>query len=264
MDKAFLDTTVLVESLLKVGPDHDAALAALKRYQETVLPVYAIKEWKAGQLNVCAYVHNKLVVTKSFSQTNLALSRLFMRPRWQSTAFEVWAMASLAVDPNHPQTSGNPDFDSSMADRLRLALRTMIELSWRKRRKITTRTVDDLTCYKEARPIFTIDGQIDLKPQQCDAEIDCHIAKKLKVRPDLLSVLRDAVPNSGRREDANRRNVLRKLIVHPNQPLTRKECRALGDAIFAFCAPADAEILTTNLRDLTPLAAALGKRAVKP
>ncbi len=264
MNKAFVETTILVECLLKVGDRHDAALARVKSYQTTLLPVYAIKEWKAGQLNVCAYVHNKLALTKSFSQTNQALAKLFMRQRWQSTAFEVFAMASLVPIQGPTAAAENPDFDTSAADRLRLALRSMIELGWRRRRKLTTQTVDDLDCYKEVKPVFTADGQIDLKPKMCDAESGCHIANRLRIRPDLLTLMRDAIPNTGRQEDARRRNVLRKLVVHKNQPITRQECIALGDAVFAFCAPIDAEILTTNLRDLQPLAEALGKTAVKP
>jgi hypothetical protein len=38
----------------------------------------------------------------------------------------------------------------------------------------------------------------------------------------------------------------------------------LGDALFAFFAPSDCEILTTNLRDHSPLAASLNKHAVLP
>ncbi|HEY1731608.1 MAG TPA: hypothetical protein VGG15_07655, partial [Terriglobales bacterium] len=44
----------------------------------------------------------------------------------------------------------------------------------------------------------------------------------------------------------------------------RESCRDLGDAIFAFFCPAEAEIATTNLRDLKPLAQAMGKAARAP
>jgi len=57
---------------------------------------------------------------------------------------------------------------------------------------------------------------------------------------------------------------LKKLAVHPNSRFDREDCRALGDAYFALFAPADADILTTNLKDHRPLAEALGKTAVSP
>jgi hypothetical protein len=43
-----------------------------------------------------------------------------------------------------------------------------------------------------------------------------------------------------------------------------KDCRKLGDAFFALCAPQDAVILTTNLKDHAPLANAMGKGAKAP
>ena len=69
---------------------------------------------------------------------------------------------------------------------------------------------------------------------------------------------------SGRPEDARRREALKKLAVHPNSRFERKDCRALGDAYFAFFAPTNADILTTNIKDHLPLASALGKKAVSP
>jgi hypothetical protein len=81
----------------------------------------------------------------------------------------------------------------------------------------------------------------------------------------MLIALRDAIPeNSSRREDRERRKVLKQLINTPKLPLDRESCRALGDAIFAFFCPEDAVVLTTNLRDHEPLAQAVGKRAEGP
>ena len=42
------------------------------------------------------------------------------------------------------------------------------------------------------------------------------------------------------------------------------DCRNLGDAVFAFFAPNTSAILTTNIRDHRPLAAAVGKTAISP
>jgi hypothetical protein len=81
----------------------------------------------------------------------------------------------------------------------------------------------------------------------------------------MLTALRNAIPeNSSRKEDRERRKVLKRLVNTPKLPLDRESCRALGDAIFAFFCPEDAVVLTTNVRDHEPLARAVGKRAVAP
>jgi hypothetical protein len=259
-NKAFVDTTILAEVLLKTGPSHDAAEQALKRYQQTLLPVFAIKEWKRGQLNKYVYIHNQLRRTGSFSETNLALSRLFYRPRSLSTAFEALARATLDLAA-FPSASFS---DTEMADRFRLAFKSLIYLSWEKRRSVTTDTVMDLECYVETGPRDQANGQIDIQPRDCGGNQECCLAKELRAKKDNLRKLRDAIPVSGRTEDSRRRQALKQQAVHPNSRFERKDCQALGDAVFAFFAPADAEILTTNLKDHLPLAEALGKSAASP
>jgi hypothetical protein len=47
MSKAYVETTVLTNVLLKPGSKQETeAKLALSRYDETLLPVYSIKEWK--------------------------------------------------------------------------------------------------------------------------------------------------------------------------------------------------------------------------
>jgi hypothetical protein len=74
--KAYVDTTVLTDALLKQGPQGAVARGALKTYSETILPVYAIREFKAGPLNYWVWLHNKLVLTKSVSKTLDAISAI--------------------------------------------------------------------------------------------------------------------------------------------------------------------------------------------
>lgn len=258
--KAFVDTSILADVLLKVGPQQEAAMRALESYQQTLLPVFAIKEWKRGQLTVYVYIHNQLRNTGSFSKTNLALSRLFMRPRSQSTAFEAWAMTSMKL-PSNPSATFS---DAELSDRFRLAFKTQIYLSWESRRTVTTETVMDLECYVEAAPRERANGEIDIHPRDCGSDQECCLASRLRKQRENLLILRDAIPQGGRGEDSRRREALRKLAVHPNSRFDRKDCQALGDAYFAIFAPADADILTTNLKDHCPLAAAIGKTAVGP
>ncbi len=266
MSKAYVETTILTNVLLKPGSEKESsAKRALARYDSTILPVYSIKEWKAGPLQHFAYFHNKLVATQSLSNTIAALNSLAYSPYKKSTSFEALeAVTRLDTGPA-PASATREVRDRETADRYRLAVASLILRSWRKRRKVTSQTVQDLVCYTEAEPRIGKDGLFDLRPQKCDSTRECSLSTLLKARRDVLIALRNAIPAmSSRREDRERRKVLKQLVNTPKLPLGRESCRALGDAIFAFFCPEDAVVLTTNLRDHEPLARAVGKRAEGP
>lgn len=265
MTDAYVETTVLTDILLKPQSLKQAkAKAALKRYRHTFLPVYSIKEWKAGPLDYFAYLHDKLVLTQSYKDTLQILAALPMGNR-KSTSMEAQAAAATIVAAQPKKYIGLGVRDEDQAASYRLALESLIIRSWRKRRKITDSVVDDLPCYTEAEPKVAKDGSLDLAPKRCEKDEECCLAAKLKSKPVLLEALRNAIPEkSSRNEDIKRRQALKTLIKHPKETVTREICRSLGDAIFAFFCPADAVVLTTNLRDHGPLAKSIGKKAEKP
>jgi hypothetical protein len=89
MSKAYVETTILTNLLLKPGSEKESrAKLALARYDSTILPVYSIKEWKAGPLQHFAYFHNKLVTTRSLTNTIAALNSLAYNPYKKNTSFE--------------------------------------------------------------------------------------------------------------------------------------------------------------------------------
>jgi hypothetical protein len=272
VSRAYVETTVLADALLKPGPCAKTAKSGIQRFQESLLPVYSIKEFKAGPLSHYVWFHGKLVTTKSWAQTLAQLRKTAMSPyktRWVSTAIEALAAAayrnrtttlaqlvtkygSLATD------------DTVLCDRYRFSLRSIIMRAWRGRRGLTTKVVDELPCYPEA-DIFEERGIIELGEVDCYPPYECSLAAKLRARPDLLTKMRTAIDAQPTKpENVKRLQVLRDLVRLPNQKMTSKQCRHLGDAIFAYFCPADATILTTNIKDLAPLAEALGKKAALP
>lgn len=259
--KAYIETTVLTDVLIKPGSKQESrAKTGLSRYAETLLPVYSIKEWKNGPLDHYAYVHDKLVQTKSVADTLAAINSIspYYAPYKKFTS-------SSAIEAAFRLNATDTSNDTDLADRLRLALASLIMRSWQRRRLVATKTIQDLDCYTEAQPTIGRDGLIDLNPQKCLQERECGLADALKSRPNLLTALRDAIPESSTRvEDRNRRKVLKQLINTPKFRLTEEQCRWLGDAVFAFFCPDDAIILTTNVKDHKPLAEAIGKSAVQP
>jgi predicted nucleic acid-binding protein len=172
-DKAFVDTSVLVDALLKQSTQGDVARTALRRYSETQLPVYAIKELKAGALRNYVWFHNKVVTTERWEDAVAAIRRIGATPKRYllSTALEALTdfesslgkrlLASLAQ--NYP---GASEGEMKRAE-ARVWLKTTIMRAWRKRRHVTTAVVRDLSCYSETDPTIKSTGVIDDKPVTC-------------------------------------------------------------------------------------------------
>jgi hypothetical protein len=104
---------------------------------------------------------------------------------------------------------------------------------------------------------------LDCKPVKCAAAVLCSMSQQLRAKSDLLVQLRRAVMSAEQKpENQKRAKALKEAI--RGREITEATCRSLGDAIFAFFAPIDSVILTTNDRDHRPLAAALGKTVEIP
>jgi hypothetical protein len=271
MSSAFVDTTVLTDALLKPGPKSDAARAALESFNHTFLPVYAIKEFKAGPLGYFRWLYNKCVIFKSFEAVINALHGISRTPRryLTSTAIEglqLFASEMKSITPGRlvEKYGSDAEMDFVLSDRLRWSVRAQIDLAWEERRALTSEVVDELTCYTETPPYVDEKGLIVLKPTSCEPDGECALAQRLKAEPEALKKLHAAVPKSGRAEDVKRAQVLKDLYRIHKQPLTAEKCRSLGDAVFSFFCPRGAVILTTNVRDHKPLAESLGKTAVSP
>lgn len=197
MPKAYLDTTVLADILLKAGrPKGDQALAALRTFESTQLPVYAIKEFKRGPLARFAWLHNKLVTTNNFTQSMAALHAVAGTPMryLTSTALEavVKASASIAHETLATLTAkyGNDaHMDNILRDEYRLALKKIIFQAWASLRNVTTETVHPLSCYDE-KPPYEKRGIIDLAPKKCDLQPTCCLVPRLRAMTDDLKKMR--------------------------------------------------------------------------
>jgi hypothetical protein len=257
----FVDTTVLVEALLKPMANRKKARATIRQYERSMLPAYAIKELKCGPLKHFIWLHNKFSETKSFSRTLRAIQRAFMRPYQQGTALEalqVGAELLIGAELSHANTPRQTDL--AMADSFRLALRRRIDLAWRERRKLTSEVTDELSCFAEVAHSFNEKTKfIDDNRRKCDLEEKCCLASGLVSRPDDLDKLIHAIKGLTRPEDNRRRAALHLLRNTPKRPFGDQACKDLGDAYFALQCPADCAILTSNAKDHTVLARALNK-----
>jgi len=269
LTKAIIDTTILTDILLNSGEVKKNTLKALSFYDETLLPVYAIKEFKAGPLNNFVWMHNKLAILKSHAKALTALQGMSRSPKRYTTSTAIQALKEAAGTIGKQTCSelmkkygDTASLDLILCDEFRLTIKSMIFRAWKKRRKITTDIIWPLACYREVAP-YEKRGLIELKPRVCEPDTECSLSQLLRQKPQELSKMRDAIEGSNRDEDKRRAKVLRQLY-RTSISLSDKECRNLGDAVFVSCAPPDAEILTTNTRDHKLLAESIGKKAISP
>ena len=273
MAKALVDTTIIADILLKTGARKKSSALALSSYEETVLPVYAIKEFKAGPLRNYVYTHNKFVKLNSFSLTLDAIQRLSLTPQKYKTATALEAIhfafttsiASKTPKDVLDKYGEDANNDRIMSDEMKLAIKAKIMIAWKRRRRITTRVDFELSCYEEFAPYELKNGLIEDKPITCKPDEDCEVKKYITQFPEDLKKIRKTITGEDpKKENTNRAKVLKQIINHPNTRLNQNECRSLGDAVFTCLAPDDYVILTTNTKDHCPLAESIGKKAEFP
>ncbi len=176
---------------------------------------------------------------------------------WGAKEFE--SMVNREVLAKYPgQTLGQ-----TIRDTYLLHLKRKIVQSWRQRRTLTTEVVQELPCYPEQAPRFHAGGVIESDHLGCDHGGECSLAVELmKRRPALEKILETLKTLPPKAENQRRIKILKELLRKKSRfVLEDKHCRGLGDVMFAVFCPDDAVILTTNIKDHEPLAAALGKKA---
>jgi hypothetical protein len=271
LTKAYVDTTVLTDALLKSGPIRDRAIASLKAFDTTQLPVYAIKEFKRGPFSNYVWMHNKFAATGSYARSIEALHAMSRTPKRYITSTALEALFTAADSIGHRTSAelattygADATLDSVQCAEIRLSLKRKIYSAWANRRNMTTDIVDPLSCYNEKEP-YEKRGLIETKPVSCDREDSCCLATQLRAKADELRKMKQAIDDSKsvRREDAKRGQALR-FLFRKKEGFTDAMCRDLGDAVFVAFAPRDAVILTTNTRDYVTLATSIGKQVQIP
>lgn len=270
--KAFVDTTVLTDALLKKTKG-DVARSGLNKFDETLLPVYAIKEFKQGPLRYYKWAHNTLATTKSFADTLEALQRLASTRQRNLSLTSMEALAEAAAGTLKGKITrtelvsiygSKATPDESLADTFRLAIKTQIYNAWDDRRAITTGVVQELACYTESDP-YERNGHIVLDDRSCKPVKECSLGPSIRKRNSDIETLAGVVKGQPKKsENENRYKILHEIARKPTDPLPEDYCIGLGDAYFALFCPKDATILTTNIKDHQPLAEALGKSVERP
>jgi hypothetical protein len=265
---AFLDTTVVTDLVLKTGAAREAARIAVAN-RDVLVPQYALKELKLGPLQHYRWLYDKLRQERSLSRALDALHRLSRtRQRGKaSTAMEALTLIAsffgqFTWSEVTPSDSGET-VDVVMAELVRLEIKKRVLRAWKKRSTIGNR-FDELACYPETE-IVASEDRLELKPNQCDKTKSCAVQRLITMNLDQLDKVIEALAAlPDKAENLNRRRVLKEIRKRPSSQITPEQCRAIGDAYFALRCPSTAELTTTNVKDIEPLATAIGKKTRRP
>ena len=252
---AFLDTTILVDATLKDQDRRDAVRVGLARFENSILPTYAMKEFRAGPLDTYVWFLNLLKRTGTLARAveRAALESAYRQNRLR-TSVELQSRLLIECFPKgeSPEESG---------DRMWRLLRKIIAMAWKSRLTLATRRTAQLRCFSESAPGTGEDGLMVLDPPSCRKGHSCELAEHLRTRPNDISILLAIVAKAPNKAENKRRAKSLNRLLDVDADFFDSHCRSLGDAVFALTAPPDAIVLTTNIHDRKPLAEALGKRA---
>jgi hypothetical protein len=258
--KTVVDTTVFTDVLLKADAQRTKGELALKNSSETLLPEYALKEFKGGPLHYYVWYHNKIVEASSWPEAiSVIRNNIGMRRNLPATALQAVGDFLGSIGKELPADIGTRypgmTLETAQLTELRTWLKQRIARAWRKRRKVTTAVISPLSCYVEKDIETTSSGQLDDAPLKCGV-LDCCLRERYRRRLAEIQKLEDACTGT-KQEIVRRRQALNRLRRHPTRAYEERHCRALGDAVFALDCPSGGEILTTNVVDHAPLADAL-------
>ena len=262
MAEAFIDTTIVCNVLLPTTSGQDtAAKAAVGSYAVAAVPMYALREYRAGPLGYWILAYNVLVMHDDIksAQDELASKSAF-KPRQQSATLRAIVEGLIEVGLVGATTPVD------LKRELENYLLRVISAAWDLRRGVGTDVVQHLGCFTDAE-FDIVDEQIEIA--ECRREAPCGAALELKKRSDDVQTILDVLrpPKKGhseKTETTSRRAALKDVLDKPPSKFDKRRCRAIGDAYFCIMAPSGFDILTTNSSDFAPMATALGKTIVTP
>lgn len=253
MPDAVLDTTVLVDTVLKPGSKlAKDARQAVTIFDEVLLPEYAIVEFLAGPLNYHIWFHQLLCEQQSLGHSIRRVHAVWRQRGRQQSALEAIGILLQRVGCVEAQDL-DQELDLLLARKMKYELGRWIRGSLPALKGY--QKVGSLKCLRPLSIEDLPDGSYRLKPP-CDRRVACSAAKHI-YDSGMAPALRDACKKlSDKPEMGKRAKVLREVVLG-RTALDYNQCRRLGDAVFPAVAPAGSVVLSTNEGDHAPLCEAV-------
>jgi hypothetical protein len=268
---ALVETTILTDFLLKRDGSQLAAKHLMDKYSEVLIPHFSWKEMKRGPLAAFVWFHNKLSQTGDFSVTLIALQKISRTPKKYFTATSIQAIHSAFVNlfgQSNLVKGGHglsgEELNKLISRSLRVETRRIVESAWRKRDELGGGIHHRLICYPDAELRFSKE-LLDIDPRDCKKGVKCCLHAEILLNDSRVDTIRNAIDrNDNRKELVDRRQTLRAATKHRSSPLNKDDCRKIGDAYFVIFCPPGYDIITTNSRDIEPMARSVGIDVVNP
>lgn len=259
-ESEWLDTTILAECTLK--PWSERIYRDALKQRDVATPEYAVKELKRGILQYYVWAHNILVERCSAQGLQARVNAVFRQRYRQAAVNHVFANlwdGSETLGGLVETYGAEAGLDHVRGLQLKAFFADRIFDAWNERYQLGPRTLP-LACYVDVAPQYHRTGTIETPQKACAA--DCCLAALLAERATDTKLARRANSEIDPQRDEHRKRSKALKRAAKGRSLDDRSCRDLGDAVFAVFAPHT--VLTTNLRDIGPLCAALGKTAVDP
>jgi len=260
--RAFLDTTILADAILKDRATRHRTITVLKAFKRVEFPAFALKELRCGPLATYRLLHNYLAEERSFLRALSRVHALSRTPRRNSasTIIEAWQRAEedLFAD---PRRGARPN-DQERADELRFHLQRLVLSADRRLEQLPGTPTFPLRCSVPSEIRVLPNGLLAQAAKPCNHG-SCELAeyfRDMDVELELLIRAIESQPDIP--EHTKRLKALHRLKA--DHRLDDPNCSALGDAVFVLLAPPNFVILTTNVKHHAILAEALGKVARAP
>jgi predicted nucleic acid-binding protein len=266
---AVLDTSILTDALLKNATRGEAVRECLSRFDQILVPGYAVKEFIAGPLTYFSWLHNRVTSEESLQAVFDWLHRISRTPRRYATSTVIEALREAAahakehhLDSLTERHGRRTSLDAVIKDQLRLSLRGTILTAWARLRGYSSSIVDSPSCFRggelsHAGDLLLIAGS------RCLGK-ECNLWPIASARASLVALQAAVEETRPSRERERRLAVMERVVATPGTPISEKECRALGDVMIVLSGPPDATIVTSNVRDFASLCRATEKEMMNP
>jgi hypothetical protein len=267
--RAYVDTTIVTDALLKWQTVQAEAIDALQSFDETLLPDYAVREFQAGPLQNYIYTHNCFVGANSCDEARERVDAI--APTQQRNKFLTAIGALKGI-----RTATENEYKRIIAAR---------EMNWEDGEKFRVEFIKTHIANKIFDAVYALDTvcmdrtdrlscleSVEVEEHgeklrarggrtDCAEKATCGLTTLLLGQEEALRKVLAATEeqNAGAPKAELKRRMAALLPLLEGRGAERATCRGLGDAVFAVLAPEGATILTTNVNDHRPLAECLGK-----
>lgn len=264
-ENVHLDTTIMVDYLLKGKSKRAAVSGKLGQFKNSTTSRYVKAEFKKGPLQYLVYLHNKFCQAESITQIFAAISKLpppqDRRLRSILEQFEhFFSHALKKLD----QASGIPSpisHDQYLLETGRSYFANLIESSWYEFDAVAKNIIDPQSCFPDMVAPRRKGLLFSNEPRTCDKSTAiCGCRRFYTEHAEELQRVYEALSKTAHPDEETRRRIraIREILRKPAR-LKEEDCWRCGDATVAIEAPPRSAIFNNNVKHFEPICSALAK-----